>query len=78
MKLWLLTRTDHWSYDDYDSAVVAAETEDAAKRVQISAYSSEDEPYYCWTTPEHINAICIGDAVPETEAGAILGSFNAG
>lgn len=30
MKLYLLTRTDGWSYDDYDSFVVAAEDEMSA------------------------------------------------
>lgn len=33
MKLWLLTQDQNRGYDTYDSAVVAAETEDDARKI---------------------------------------------
>lgn len=43
MKLWLIEQDDNDGYDTYDSAVVAAETEDAARRT----YPNDDD--YRWS-----------------------------
>ncbi len=37
MKLWLVSRTDPIGYDEYDSMVVAAETEEEAQGVYFEA-----------------------------------------
>lgn len=38
MKLWLITQQEATGYDTYDSAVVLAETEEAAKLIHPSGY----------------------------------------
>jgi hypothetical protein len=89
VKLWLLTQYKCCDYDTYDAVVVAAETEEAAKRIRPNGtiindeeYSeSEDEDSAWGSWPEHtryITAECLGEAEPEIEAGVILASFNAG
>jgi hypothetical protein len=41
MELWLLSQDAQSGYDTYDSAVVAAESEDEARRIHPS-------PFYVW------------------------------
>jgi hypothetical protein len=71
MKLWVIKQTENNSYDTYDSAVVAAETEDEAKRVKVG-------DNYSWCSPEHVTAEYIGEADDSVTAGVVLASFNAG
>jgi len=77
MKLWLLGRIDHWSYDDYDIAVVAAETAEEAKAIHPASLDG-DGFSYGWTTPENITAKLIGDAAHDVKPGVVCASFNAG
>jgi hypothetical protein len=74
MKLWLIAQEHNCNYDTYDSAVVAAETEDEAVRVQVG----DTGPYGSWAEPEYVTAVYLGEAAEGTSAGLILGSFNAG
>lgn len=79
MKLWLISQTMNDDYDTYDSAVVAAETEDEARLIQPSEYEKWGEKYSSWCEkPEQVTVKLIGDAIPETVAGVICASFNAG
>ena len=71
MNIYLLERTDRWSYDDHDAFVVAAESEEEAKNMQLGSPST-------WTTPDKIKVTLIGVATPNIEKGKILDSFNAG
>jgi hypothetical protein len=73
MKLWVISQSVNQDYDTYDAAVVAAETEEAARNTSPSEYSHDS-----WCAPEHIKVDYIGTAKPGTEAGVILASFNAG
>lgn len=78
MKLWRIWQTVNDGYDTYDSAVVAAETENDARKINPCAWppSGPDE---CWAMPEHVSAQYIGEAAPGIEAGrVIVASFNAG
>jgi hypothetical protein len=73
MKLWLLERTDAIGWDEFNSFVVRAETEDDARGV--AAINAGDEGPGIWRDP--ITATCVllhrfG------EAGVVLGSFCAG
>jgi hypothetical protein len=78
MKLWLISQTENNDYDTYDSAVVAAETEEDAR--QMHPGSGEwGGKYPTWAySPEKVTVLYIGDAVQGTVAHVILGSFNAG
>ena len=72
MKLWLISQDFNYGYDTYDSAVVAAPTEEAARQISPSDSSGT------WCSPEHVGVQLIGEALPGTSEGVILGSFNAG
>ncbi len=87
MKLWLLTQGERCSYDTFDSVVVAAETEEEAKKIHPTEIWdwAREEPYDFWKnqsfwakTPEGVDAELLGEAVAGTEAGIVLASFNAG
>jgi hypothetical protein len=86
MKLWLISQTTNCGYDTYDSAVVAAETEMAARLTHPSdtdpsdwdTTGSCDRSYGAWTSKEGVQCRYIGDAAPGIEAGVICASFNAG
>jgi len=71
MKLWLLYQEVNDGWDTYDSAVVAALTEDEARRTEVGSGST-------WAAPEHVHVRWIGDAAPGVKAGVICASFNAG
>ncbi len=72
MKLWFIWQTANDGYDTYDSAVVAAETEDEARGTNPGASLS------VWTTPNNVSVKVIGEAVEGTLPGVICASFNAG
>lgn len=88
MKLWILTqpKSPGFSYDTYDSCVVAAETEEQAKDIHPRRgmhqfwWLDRDEfgPLDSWAHPKDVHARLLGEAVPNTGAGVVLASFNAG
>jgi regulator of replication initiation timing len=87
VKLWLISQKENDGYDTFDSAVVAAETEEDAKQIHPASYDSlisSDQHWQdwwsCWAkTPDEVSARCIGDAVEGIAAGEIIcASFNAG
>jgi len=75
MKIWLLSQDVQTGYDTYDSAVVVAETEDAARKTEVGSFG---EHYSTWAAPEHIKCELLGEAKEGTVEGLILASFNAG
>lgn len=92
MKLWLISQTENNWYDTYDSAVVAAETEEEARLTYPDGdrvWSGErwvyktldgrtlDIGHTCWTHPCNVSVRFLADGY-EGEAGVILASFNAG
>ena len=93
MKLWLLRQEQREGYDTYDSAIVAAETEDQARRIHPSDSYEYSEAKKCfgykdsswnfnddsWAKDiELITVSEIGEANPDLPAGVVLASFNAG
>lgn len=78
MKLYLISQDVNNDYDTYDSAVVAAENDEAA-RLTLPGHSRWGDYYTSWAkNPDQVTVLHIGDAVPGTEAGVICASFNAG
>ena len=76
MKLWLIYRTDDIDYDEYDSAVVIAETEEEARNL------FPQDPYNK-VDLKNVVAISIGKPDRKTEKkyaakGIVCSSFNAG
>lgn len=79
MKLWLISQDENSGYDTYDSAVVAADSEDEARCTHPSNVGIADWSHGTWASfPDRVNVKLIGEAVPNTSAGVILESFNAG
>ena len=76
-KLYLIERTDKWSYDEYDSAVVCAESEEEAKLINPNGDWVDMYTRWC-ETPEQVKVTYIGVAGPLVPKGVVLASFNAG
>ena len=81
MKLFLISQSENDDYDTYDSAVVAAETEEIAKAMS----PADGKPmvfgarYSSWCKSlEDVEVQYLGEAVEGTEPGIICASFNAG
>ena len=86
MKLWLISQDKNNGYDTFDSAVVAAESEDAARNTHPATWTADSSKYWeCerapggyWTTPENVSVSYLGEAAEGTAASVICASFNAG
>lgn len=90
MKLYLVIRTDPVGYDEYDSAVVAAEDEDTARLIHPSGdfvwngtkwrhpTSTWDYVSDTWADPASLIVEEIGLAHPSLIRGVVCASFNAG
>lgn len=81
MKLYLITRTDDFGYDQHISFIVAAKSEESA--LEYSPYGgklTEDDFHWLrgtWTTRENLEIECIGES-NSTEEKVIHSSFKAG
>lgn len=73
MNVYLLERTDYWSYDMYDSAVVVAKDEEEAKNLFPKHFSKTYDPL----VKDIIVTIIATEAV-KTDADIICASYNAG
>ncbi len=88
MKLWLIYQCENSGYDTYDSAVVAAETEDQARNVDPESLQEDSLPLIDWENVyrytlwahhrEAVTATLLGEAVEGTPVCVICASFNAG
>lgn len=80
LKLWRIWQTENGGYDTYDSAVVVAETEDAARQINPDGEWARPGRYSAWA-PEssYVSAMLVGIAVDGFKEGDIIcSSFNAG
>ena len=81
MNIYLLNRTDKYGYDEYDSLVVIAESEEDAKTIDFDGSNilEYDCPSNCWVDNVNlINVELIGKADINQKRGVVLASFNAG
>lgn len=77
MKLWKISQDSNDDIRTYDAAVVAAETEEEARRthpsgVRLAWWRRRDE----WCEPKDVKVELLGDAAPGLRAGVILASWN--
>ena len=70
MNIYLVTRTDKWGYDEFDSIIVATKNVYNAKRIK-------ERDCFGWTTSDYLEVELIGVGNQEKEC-IILESFNAG
>ena len=76
MKLWLISQDENPGYYTYDSAVVAAETEDAARNVRPDG-SDWSENCDAWaSSPKKVSVRRIGTAVGCRSGEVICASLN--
>lgn len=81
MNLYLISQDVNRSYDTYDSAVVAAESEEAARmtRPDSDPWPEGDKRDWTWAKkPENVKVKLIGTAADGIPAGVVCASFNAG
>ena len=78
MKLYLISQRKNTGYDTYDSAVVAAQDEAAAKHINPHGdWADKHNSGWC-TSPKHVTAVYIGEAAESVKIGVVCASFNAG
>lgn len=73
MKLYMISRTEDIGYDEYDSFVIAAESQEQAR--QIAADANGDEGRAPWL--DSTRSICR-EIDAKSEKGIVLRSFQAG
>jgi len=92
MKLWVIRSEQHLGYDTFDSAVIAAETEQEARftapdgdtwdgtkwttTVNGKIYAQSDM-YSAWCHPDQVSVEYLGETSRDIH-GPIVSSFNAG
>jgi hypothetical protein len=79
MKLYLISQSVNGGYDTYDSAVVAADSEDAARATHPAEkdWDGKSETYGTWCAKENVTVQLIGTAAKGI-SGVVCASFNAG
>lgn len=76
LKLWLISQSENTGYDSFDSAVVAAYTEEEAKQINPDGKWSTN---FAWcSSPDEVHVEYLGIATEGVEPGIVLSSFNAG
>ena len=84
MKLFLISQDENTSYDTYSDAIVAADTEDEARKIHPSKYVTNpnwfnrDDSYRyknAWCDPKEVHVELLSNSSYRTETGLILGSF---
>lgn len=82
MNIYKIARNDTWDYDDYDSAVVVAATEDDARNIHPNGSGNIHDRSFghrSWVSdPLQVAVTLIGVAVDGIEPGVVVASFNAG
>jgi len=75
MNIYLLDRTDNVNFDEYDSFVIAANTEEEALALKRP---TPEELWRDWAEDKDIKVELIGTTDKYDKPTEILGSFNAG
>jgi len=84
MNLYKISQTSNCDYETYDSAIVCAKTEEAARFIHPSGYDKNiPSTWSCgwesWCqTADQVTVELIGTAAPGVPQGVVLASFNAG
>lgn len=77
MKLWKIWQDVNDEADTYDAAIVAAESEDAARRIHPNRMPlSWRFGQGSWCPPEQVKVELIGEARDGLRSGVVLASFN--
>lgn len=85
MKLFLISQSQNQEYDTFDSAVVCAPDEEAARNMNPSGDNGAPMTWggsllastWC-NDPKHVTVKLLGTASDDLHAGVVCASFNAG
>lgn len=80
MKLYRISQETNRGWDTFDSAIVAADTEEEARNTFPDPDMAGDNFWSLrmWAEPENVKVECIGEAAADVARGVVLASFNAG
>ncbi len=80
MKIYKIERLDDVGYDEFDSMVVSASSEDDAKSIHPQEGDYWDNSYGTWVAKEDVDTLLSVEYIGETALykGVILSSFRAG
>jgi hypothetical protein len=80
MNIYLVERTDRYSYDEYDSFIVVAKNEECATDIDPSGEKfSENDRCSSWVNNKNnLKVTLLGRAAAKIATGVVLASFNAG
>ncbi len=78
LRLYLVSRKDSVDYDEYDSAVVAAYSEEGAVTCPIDGLEVASERHAEYWRADNLEVQQLGVATEGTPPGLVLASFNAG
>lgn len=82
LSLYLISQQVNPGYDTYDSAVVAAASEEDARTIHPDGSKDWDGkdrwPFSSWADAECVTVVRVGDAAPNVVRGVVCASFNAG
>lgn len=74
-KIYLIERIGECSYDEFDSGVVVATSEEEARTVELGTVREDGS----WVSPDKVTATYMGEAKKGLKNKAIIcASFNAG
>ncbi len=76
MNIYLISQYENTGFNTYDTAVVIAESEKAARLTHPSG--EEEWIDESWADPEDIEVELLGEAVEGSRAGVVCASFHAG
>lgn len=85
MNLYLISQDENDSYDTFDSAVVCAPDENAARLMDPGGVDGEkscfDGSWRSWawvSSPDHVTVKLIGTAADDIPLGVVCSSYRAG
>jgi hypothetical protein len=78
--LYLVSRTNKTSYDEYDAIVVCAKSPKEARYTHPDDkdWNGTEEYYSSWQNAEELDVKLLGVADDTVEEGVVLASYNAG
>lgn len=76
--LYLISRPDVADYDEYESAVVVAKSEDDARKIHPGHPRLLNTLDNSWVSPEKVIVTFLGLAKPRSRRGVVLASFISG
>ena len=76
MNIYLISQYENTGYNTYDTAVVIAESEEAARLTHPSG--GEEWIEESWADPEDVEVELLGKAIDGSHAVVVCASFHAG